>query len=101
MCCRLVGTQAHNQNGCSTEFTKFMELPEMNAYHPQTHIPPFQMSPLLVSVNGFPLLILRVNPVCLSPLRSNSVQNPPARIFSKTALLLPLSLFRYHSTPFK
>jgi hypothetical protein len=101
MCRRLVGTQAPDQNGCSTEFTKFIELPGTNAHHPKTHIPPFQMSPLLGSVNGFPLLTLRANPVCLSLPRSNAVQNPPARIFSKTALLPPLLLFRYDSTLFK
>jgi hypothetical protein len=101
MCRRLVGTKAPDQNGYSTEFTKFMELPGTNAYHPKTHIPPFQMSPLLGSVNVFPLLTLRVNPVCLAPLRSNSVQNLPACIFSKTALLPPLLLFRYDPTPFK
>jgi hypothetical protein len=101
MCRRLVGTQAPDQNGYSTEFTKFMELPGTNAHHPKTHIPRFQMSPLLGSVNGSPLLTLRVNPVCLSSPRSNSVQNLPTRIFSKTALLPPLSLFRYHGPPFK
>jgi hypothetical protein len=101
MCRRLVGTQAPDQNGCSTEFTKFIELPGTNAYHPKTHIPRFQMSPLLGSVNGFPLLTLQVNPVCLSPPRSNAVQNLPARIFSKTAPLPPLSLFRYNAPPFK
>jgi hypothetical protein len=101
MCRRLVGTKTPDQNGCSTEFTKFMELPGTNAHHPKTYIPPFQMSPVLGSFNGFPSLILRVNPVCLSPPHSNSVQKPPARIFLKTALLLPLSLFRYHGPPFK
>ena len=30
-----------------------------------------------------------------------SPKKPPARIFSKTALLPPLLLFRYDSTPFK